>query len=168
MLDWNLPLSLCTDSLCFLLLVSNVLGFPYAFFQGSQNSCITQESFLQRKFMKLYNLSWKAWKGLNCLYKEWLFGIHDWNLVRNAEWELTDPGQHHSVSQSKDTCWNGCELFFFSISNLWKTEIPLEFRGINDILISIIHIYHWDGRLVHSESKDRQLESWLNYVRFWG
>lgn len=34
MLDCNLPLSLCTDSLCFLLLVSNVLGFPYAFSKG--------------------------------------------------------------------------------------------------------------------------------------
>lgn len=41
------PLSLHTDSLCFLLLVSNVLGFPYVFSKGVRTAASDSKVFFK-------------------------------------------------------------------------------------------------------------------------
>lgn len=65
-----------------------------------------------------------------------------WNTQLTFQYKcwrkLTDPGQHCSVSQSKDTCWNGCELFF-SISSLWQTAIHLNSKWISKWCINFYH-----------------------------
>lgn len=129
MLDCNLPLSLCTDSLCFLLLVSNVLGFPYAFSKGVRTAASHSKVFFRESswsFIIYHAQDEKvsiAYTKNDCLEYTTDFSLE----MLNESWQIqVSTVLYLGAKTTAEMAVNS--FFFFSISSLWRTEIPLEFR----------------------------------------